>query len=142
MMKRLRSFLILASLVLVLFQSVRAQSDTPLVLVLKADGVVAPAMQEYIKRGIVTAEQRNAELLVIELNTPGGVISNMNEIDQSIRASQVPVVVYVTPRGGWAASAGMLITLAAHASAMEPETRIGASTPVGSEGQNLDTDLR
>src|SRR5205807_2140563 len=101
----------------------------PLVLVLKADGVVAPAMQEYIQRGIQAAGQRHADLLVLELNTPGGAISNMEAIVTAIRASHVPVVVYVTPRGGMAASAGTLITLAGHAAGMSPETIIGAASP-------------
>jgi membrane-bound serine protease (ClpP class) len=138
-MKQFRFFLILASLMFVFFQSVRAQGDAPLVLVLKADAVVAPAMQEYIQRGIQTAEQRNADLLVIELNTPGGAISNMTSIVENIRASRVPVVVYVTPRGGMAASAGTLITLAGHAAAMAPETIIGAASPIDSQGQDLNT---
>lgn len=136
-MKRFRSFAILASLILALFQSVQAQNNAPFVLVLKADSVVAPAMQEYIKRGIATAEQRNAELLVIELNTPGGAISNMTAIVENIRASRVPVIVYVTPRGGMAASAGTLITLAGHAAAMAPETIIGVASPVGGQGEDL-----
>ena len=136
-MRRYRSILILASLVLVLFQSARAQGNAPLVLVLNADGTVAPAMQEYIQRGIQVAEQRQATLLVIELNTPGGGIGNMEEIVTSIRASTVPVVVYVTPRGAMAASAGTVITLAAHAAAMTPETIIGAASPVDSQGQDL-----
>ncbi len=136
-MRRLYWFLILASVLLVFFHSARAQSDAPLILVLKADGVVAPAMQEYIARGIKAAEQRKAELLVIELNTPGGAISNMTAIVENIRASRVPVVVYVTPRGGMAASAGTLITLAGHAAAMAPETIIGAASPVDSQGQDL-----
>lgn len=138
MMKRFRLFLILAGLLLAVFQSARAQSAVPLVIVLKADSVVAPAMQEYILRGVQTAEQQDASLLVIELNTPGGSIGNMETIVTTIRASQVPVVVYVTPRGGMAASAGTLITLAGHAAAMAPETIIGAASPIDSSGQDLD----
>lgn len=119
--------------------SAQAESDSPLVLVLTADGTVAPAMREYIARGIRTAEQRGAELLVIELDTPGGMITTMQEIVSEIRASTVPVVVYVTPRGAMAASAGTLITLAGHASAMAPETIIGAASPIGAQGENLPT---
>ncbi len=137
-MRRFCWFLILASLVFAFSNSARAQDTAPLILVLKADGVVAPAMQEYIARGIETAEQRKAELLVIELNTPGGAISNMTAIVENMRASRVPVVVYVTPRGGMAASAGTLITLAGHAAAMAPETIIGAASPIDSQGQDLD----
>jgi membrane-bound serine protease (ClpP class) len=105
--------------------------------VLKADGVVAPAMQEYIKRGIETAQQRNAELLVIELDTPGGNISTMFNILQTMEQSKVPIVVYVTPRGALAGSAGALITLAGHASAMSPGTIIGAASPIDASGQDL-----
>jgi membrane-bound serine protease (ClpP class) len=136
-MKRLTLTFVLSFILMLAFQAAQAQSNAPLVLVLKADGVVAPAMQEYIQRGIQTAEQRNAGLLVIELNTPGGAISNMTTIVENIRASHVPVVVYVTPRGGMAASAGTLITLAGHAAAMSPETIIGAASPIDSEGQDL-----
>lgn len=124
------------------FQPVSAQNTQPLVLVLKANGEVAPAMRDYIARGIKTAEEQKAELVVIELNTPGGFIDSMTEIVSNIRASRVPVVVYVTPRGGMAGSAGTLITLAGHAAAMSPETIIGAASPVGSQGQDLNTTIK
>lgn len=120
----------------------RAQNAGPLVLVLQASGEVAPAMRDYIARGMQAAEQQNAEMLVIELNTPGGFLESMTEIVTNIRASRVPVVVYVTPRGGMAGSAGTLITLAAHAAAMSPETIIGAASPVGSGGQELDATMK
>ncbi len=135
-MKALRIGLLIGFLLLA-FSPVAAQGETPQVLVLKADGVVAPAMKEYILRGIETAEKRNYDLLVIELNTPGGYISTMTDIVTVMRASRVPIVVYVSPRGAMAGSAGTLITLAAHAAAMAPETIIGAASPVGSEGEDL-----
>jgi membrane-bound serine protease (ClpP class) len=116
-----------------------AQSDSPLVLVLTADTAVTPAMKEYITRGISLAEQRNAELVIIQLNTPGGDLLTTQAIITAIRTSTVPVVIYVTPRGAWAGSAGTLITLAGHAAAMAPETAIGAASPVGSQGQDLST---
>ncbi len=121
---------------------VKAQSSQPHVLVLKANGEVAPAMRDYIARGLKTAADQQAELVVIELNTPGGFITNMTEIVANIRASRVPVVVYVMPRGAMAGSAGTLITLAGHASAMSPETIIGAASPVGSQGQELDSTMK
>ncbi len=137
-MKHIRLFLILSAVyLLAAFQTASAQSNAPLVLVLQADSAVTPSMQEYIQRGIQTAEQEQAELLVIELNTPGGAIDSMTSIVTSIRASHVPVVVYVTPRGAMAASAGTVITLAGHAAAMAPETIIGAASPVSSQGQDL-----
>jgi membrane-bound serine protease (ClpP class) len=114
-----------------------AQSDSPLVLVLNADTAVTPAMKEYITRGISLAEQRNAELVIIHLNTPGGDLLTMQAIVTAIRNSTVPVVIYVYPRGAWAGSAGTLITLAGQAAAMAPDTAIGAASPVGTQGQNL-----
>jgi membrane-bound serine protease (ClpP class) len=107
-----------------------------------ADGPIAPPMLEYIKRGVQTAEQRDAEVLIIQLNTPGGSVGTMWEIISAIRASDVPVVVYVAPRNALAGSAGAIITLAGHAAAMAPETIIGASTPINSTGENLSSDAR
>ncbi len=141
-MKYLRITLIMLGLLAAAFQPARAQSDAPLVIVMHADGVIFPAMQEYIERGIKVAGQRNADLLIIELNTPGGSIDTMNQIVSAIRASEVPVVVHVTPRGAWAASAGALITMSAHASAMSLETVIGAASPVTSDGGDLDETLK
>ena len=116
-----------------------AQSDTSLVLVLNADSAVTPAMKEYILRGLNLAEQHNAELVIIQLNTPGGDLLTTQEIVTAIRTSPVPVAIYVAPRGAWAGSAGTIITLAGHVAAMAPETAIGAASPVGSQGQDLGT---
>lgn len=136
-MKRFGFLLIFLAALLAFVRPALAQTGSPLVLVLEAKGVVAPAMKEYILRGIRAAEQRDAELLVIKLNTPGGLISEMEVIVQAIRASQVPIVVYVSPRGGTAGSAGAVITLAGHASAMAPETIIGAASPITGDGQDM-----
>ncbi len=94
-MKRFGMWFIVFAGLLVFLHPALAQTDSPLVLVMEAKGVVAPAMKEYILRGIKTAEQRGTEALVIKLNTPGGLISEMEAIVQAIRESQVPVVVYV-----------------------------------------------
>lgn len=123
-------------------QTAHAQETTPLVIVLTADGPVTPIMSEYFSRGIQIAERQGAAALIIQLNTPGGNIDTMNEMVQIIRASQVPIVVYVAPRGGMAASAGAIVTLAGHASAMAPETTIGAASPVDEEGQDLDVTMQ
>lgn len=141
MVKR-TAFVVLISLVmlvpaLALVRPAYAQSGGRQALVLTADGPLTPSMLEYIRRGISTAEQTGAEVMVIELNTPGGDISLMNDIVTAIRASTVPVVVYVSPAGAMAGSAGTMITLAGHASAMAPQTIIGAASPVGSGGQDL-----
>jgi membrane-bound serine protease (ClpP class) len=117
------------------------QPAPPEVLVLEARGPLTPAMAEYLDRGLARAEGMSAELVVIELDTPGGAIDLMNRMVQSIRASAVPVVVYVSPRGAIAGSAGTVITLAGHAAAMAPETAIGAASPVGPQGENLETTL-
>ncbi len=115
----------------------RAQTDTPLVLVLTVDEAVAPPMVEYLKRGLSRAEQQGAELVILQLNTPGGSIDSMNEVIQLIRNSQVPVVVYVAPSGAMAGSAGTVVVLAGHAAAMAPDTTIGAASPVGAQGEDL-----
>ncbi len=140
-MKHLRRlsalFLLVYASISLAFTSVYAQSDAPLAIVMTADGPIMPPMFEYIKRGIGIAENRNAEVLIIQLNTPGGSLDTMLSIIQEIRASEVPVVVYVAPRNAIAGSAGAMITMAGHASAMAPETSIGASSPISSSGDNL-----
>lgn len=108
-------------------------------LVLTAEGPVTPVMVSFIERGIRTAEGQNAQVLIIQLNTPGGQLDLMDKIVNAILESEVPVVVYVAPRGAIAGSAGTIITLAGHLNAMAPETSIGAASPVGGQGENLDT---
>jgi membrane-bound serine protease (ClpP class) len=130
--------LIVMSLILAwLPQSAAAEGDSPLVLVVPLDGEISSITADYLTRVIRVAESKEAELMVLELNTPGGSVDAMNRIVQVIRSSRVPVVVYVAPRGAMAASAGSLITLAGHVSAMAPETVIGAASPVGSSGEDL-----
>jgi len=114
-----------------------AQDNARRILVLTADGPLTPAMAEYLSRSIQAAEVQGAEALIFEMNTPGGTLDLMNRMVQDIRSSTVPVVVYVSPPGAMAGSAGALITLAGHASAMAPETTIGAASPVGPEGEDL-----
>jgi membrane-bound serine protease (ClpP class) len=132
-------FLILLASLSLVFQPAMAQNDEPLALVMTADGPIMPPMLEYIKRGIETADRRNAEVIIIQLNTPGGNLDTMLDIITEIRASNVPVVVYVAPRNAIAGSAGAMITMAGHASAMAPETSIGASSPISGSGENLDS---
>ena len=114
----------------------QSQSES-LVLVLEAKGALTPAMAEYLDRGLRLAETRQAEAVVLQLDTPGGSVDLMNRMVQSIRGSQVPVIVYVAPRGAIAGSAGTILVLAGHAAAMAPETAIGAASPVGSQGEDL-----
>jgi membrane-bound serine protease (ClpP class) len=114
-----------------------AAQEGGLILVLSAQGPITPAMAEYLDRGLARAEREVAEAVIFQLDTPGGAIDLMNRMVQSIRASQVPVVVYIAPRGAMAGSAGTVITLAGHVAAMAPETAIGAASPVGSQGEDL-----
>ena len=136
-MKNTRILLTSLFLALFLLQPLQAAASAPVALVLTIDGAITQATQEYLSRGIQTAEQENAQVVILQLNTPGGDILSMTAMTEAMRASTVPVVVYVTPRGAMAASAGTVITLAAHASGMAPETIIGAASPVGSGGQDL-----
>ncbi|MCS7062176.1 MAG: nodulation protein NfeD [Anaerolineae bacterium] len=106
-------------------------------LVLTAEGPLTPAMVNYIQRGVDTAAAQGSEIIVLQLNTPGGAIDLMEKIVNAILESRVPVIVYVAPRGAVAGSAGTLITLAGHANAMAPQTTIGAASPVGGEGQDI-----
>ena len=140
-MKRIGYFLIFLGALMSALQPARAQSDSPLVLVMTADGPIMPPMLEYFKRGIETAERRNAEMLVIQLNTPGGSISTMLEVIEAIGKSKVPVIIYVAPQDAQAASAGALITMAGHASAMAPRTVIGAASPIDSSGGDIESTL-
>lgn len=117
--------------------SALAQDDSPTVLVLTVDGPLTPAMAEYLRRGLRTADQRGMEALILRLDTPGGDISLMDAMVQDIRASEIPVIVYVWPRGGIAGSAGTVITMAGHLAVMAPETAIGAASPVGGGGEEL-----
>lgn len=141
-MKKIRIILLAITILLIAFQPARAETGSPLVLVMNIDGPIAPAVQEYLARSITLAEREGAELLILQLNTPGGSIDTMNKMIQDMRASRVPIVVYVAPRGAMAGSAGTIITLAGHASAMAPETIIGAASPVGGQGEDLGETLK
>ena len=109
--------------------------------ILTAEGTVNPVMERYIGRGINAAEDDEANAVVIRLDTPGGLSSSMDDIDQRILNSDVPVIVFVWPSGGQAASAGTFIAYAAHVSAMAPGTVIGSATPIDASGSDIDGDL-
>jgi membrane-bound serine protease (ClpP class) len=136
-MKKVRSLLVFLLLGLFFIHPIPTAAASPAALVMTISGPISPATQEYLKRSLQVAEQQDAQLLILQLNTPGGDIASMTNMAIAIRASKVPVIVYVSPRGGMAASAGSVITLSAHASAMAPQTIIGAASPVGSGGQDL-----
>ena len=117
-----------------------AQDDNT-VLVLEIEGPVTPAMAGYFERGIEQASQEDASAVVIVLDTPGGSVDVTLDIVQTFRSAEVPVIVYVAPAGAQAASAGSVITAAAHAAGMAPDTVIGAAAPVDSSGADIDETL-
>jgi len=136
MLKTIRILLLLGLLVTALI-SIEAQAATTTVDVLTAKGVINPVLVDYIERGIDHAEETNATACIIQLDTPGGLDTSMRDIIQDIVNARVPVVVYVSPSGARAASAGVFITVAAHVAVMAPNTAIGAAHPVaiGTEGE-------
>lgn len=105
------------------------------VLAIKLEGVIAPSTADYIIRAIKQADREAAQALVIELDTPGGLDLSMRSIIKEMLAAERPIIVYVSPSGARAASAGAFITLAAHVAAMAPGTNIGAAHPVNMGGQ-------
>jgi len=112
----------------------------PLVDVLTVDGTIVPVIADYLDRGISRAEEHSATVCIIELDTPGGLLDSTEKIVQRIMNADVPVVVYVSPKGAWAASAGTFITLSAHIAAMTPGTTIGAAHPVSAGGEEIPED--
>jgi membrane-bound serine protease (ClpP class) len=104
------------------------------VYLITVDGAIGPATASYISRAVDETESQHGECLIIQLNTPGGLLDSMQRIVQKLLASHVPVIVYVTPAGATATSAGCFITLAAHVDAMAPATTIGAAHPVSLGG--------
>src|SRR5436309_7410699 len=104
------------------------------VCLIKIDGAIGPATASYISRSLDEARAQNAQCLIIQLNTPGGLLDSTQTIVQSFLGSPVPVVVYVAPTGATATSAGCFITIAASVAAMAPATTIGAAHPVSIGG--------
>jgi membrane-bound serine protease (ClpP class) len=109
---------------------------------LTLDGIINPISGRYLERGMREAAEVGAEAVLIELNTPGGLLEATEDITSAMLDASVPVIVYVSPPGARAASAGTFITMAAHVAAMGPSTRIGAATPVGGDGSDIPDDLR
>jgi len=108
------------------------------IYIIKASGAISPGMADFIKQGISKASDDNVSCIIITLDTPGGLAESMRGIVMDILASKIPVVVYVFPSGARAASAGVMITMAADIAAMAPGTNIGAAHPVGAGGQKID----
>ncbi len=107
------------------------------VYIVAINDAISPGIAEYIKNSIERAEREKAACLIIELDTPGGLAESMRLIIKDILGSPVPIVVFVAPRGARAASAGVMITMAADVAAMAPGTNIGAAHPVGAGGKDI-----
>jgi len=139
MIKIRRILLILVGLLLAASIATNVQAESTRVDVLTVKGTINPALVGYIERGIEQAEDDGAEALIIQMDTPGGLDTAMRDIIQLIVQSRIPVVVYVSPAGSRAASAGVFITMAAHVAVMAPNTAIGAAHPVsmGSDSGEL-----
>ncbi len=106
------------------------EANSKLALTISVDGAIGPATARYVKDALTKASERHAEVVVLRMNTPGGLSTSMREIISDVLASRVPVVGYVAPSGAHAASAGTYILYATHIAAMAPGTNLGAATPV------------
>ena len=131
----------LPALLTLLLLAEAAAADSP-VAVASYDGVINPVAAEYLHDAVAFAEAEKAQALVVRLDTPGGLDTSMRMIIKDFTASGVPIVVYVSPSGGRAASAGVFLTMAAHVAAMAPGTNIGAAHPVAVGGGDMDRTMK
>src|SRR5215467_2730017 len=118
-----------------------AQAE-PFVGLATYDGVINPVSAEYLHDALAWAEENGAQALIVALNTPGGLDTSMRLIIKDLTGATIPVVVYVSPSSGRAASAGVFITMAAHVAAMAPGTNIGAAHPVNMGGGEMDNTMK
>ena len=123
-------FFLLAIALAVVTSAEEPQATTQGIWVIDIDGAIGPATSDYVLRGIADAEEADAKLVVLRMNTPGGLDNAMRDIIEAILSSDVPVASYVGPKGARAASAGTYISYASHVAAMAPATNLGAATPV------------
>jgi membrane-bound serine protease (ClpP class) len=140
MMLRALRILLFLGLLVTSALALEARAATPTIDVLHVEGTIVPVVADYIDRGISKAEDEGATACIIELDTPGGLLASTEKIVGRIMNAQVPIVVYVSPKGAWAASAGTFITLSAHIAAMTPGTTIGAAHPVSGSSEAIPED--
>jgi len=128
----------IVAIMLFLLMGTKVLAEQSEVYIIKVADAISPGTADFIKTGIKTAEEKAATVIIIELDTPGGLAESMRLIVQNILGSKVPVVVFVSPSGARAASAGVMITMAADVAVMAPGTNIGAAHPVGAGGKDID----
>lgn len=104
---------------------------------IKIRGTINPATSHYLTRSLTEAQSAGAHFLLVELDTPGGLVTSVREMAQTIEQSKIPVIVYTNPAGSAATSAGALLMISSHVAAMAPGTNIGAAHPVGAQGEDL-----
>jgi membrane-bound serine protease (ClpP class) len=119
-----------ASLMLGLGPAMQARGQDRLAVMLQISGPIGPATSDYIQKGLEEAASRGARIVIVEMDTPGGLDSSMRDIIKAILASSIPVATFVYPQGSRAASAGTYILYASHVAAMAPATNLGAATPI------------
>ena len=124
-----------------LAQSPQPSANTPIAVVAELDGIIHPIAAEYVDQAITQADTSGADVVVIVLRTPGGLLDSTRDIVSRMIASRAPVVVFVGPSGARAASAGFILTIAADVAVMAPGTHIGAAHPVSGTGQPTDTTM-
>jgi membrane-bound serine protease (ClpP class) len=130
----MRRVIVAAAILMFLARAIAAQAAVAPVAVIELDGAITPVTSRLLTAAINRAQAEHDQALVVKLNTPGGLESSMRSMVQSILKAEIPVIVYVAPKGARAASAGVFITIAAHVAAMAPATNIGAAHPVAVGG--------
>jgi membrane-bound serine protease (ClpP class) len=141
--RRLAASTLAAALVVLALSAApaRAQPSGPEAVSIELTGTIDPATSAWVSAALEDAAQRNARVVIVRLDTPGGLDASMREIVQELLAAPMPVIVYVSPEGARAASAGLFITLAGDVAAMAPRTNIGAATPVMLGGEQEENDV-
>ena len=132
----------MAAFLTTLFAGPAAARAESFLLLATYDGVITPVSAEYFHDALLSAQESGAQALIFRLNTPGGLDTSMRLIIKDITAAGIPVIVYVSPSSGRAASAGVFITMAAHVAAMAPGTNIGAAHPVAMGGTEMDKTMK